>query len=264
MPESDVSFIDVLAAESERAAAALELAPATARVPACPDWTAADLAFHLAEVQDSWLHHVRQADVSADTVPETERPPDGELVALLRDRSAALVGALRAADPTSPCWSWSPSGGTVSWVRRRQAHEALIHRVDAEQVAGLPVTQPDPALAADGVDEMVTVMLSGLPDWARFSADGTRIRLTCPDSGRSWLLAFGRFVGTSPTSGTRYDEECVEAVTDDPEPATATVSASSWNLDLWLWGRADAEVLDVTGDASAVARLRAVIADSSQ
>ena len=45
---------------------------------------------------------------------------------------------------------------------RRQAHEALVHRVDAEQTAGLPVTDPGVALAADGVDEMLGVMVSGL------------------------------------------------------------------------------------------------------
>ena len=39
---------------------------------------------------------------------------------------------------------------TVGYIRRRQAHEALIHRLDAELTAGA-VTPLDPDLAADGV-----------------------------------------------------------------------------------------------------------------
>ena len=75
-----------------------------------------------------------------------------------------------------------PTGGTVGWVLRRQAHEALVHRVDAEQTAGLPVTDPGVVLAADGVDEMLGVMVSGLPEWASFTPDGQRVRLHATDA----------------------------------------------------------------------------------
>ena len=114
---------------------------------------------------------------------------------------------------------------------RRQAHEALVHRVDAEQTAGLPVTDPGVALAADGVDEMLGVMVSGLPAWATFTPDGQRVRLLATDAGREWVMAFGRFHGTSPTTGKEYDEECGELVGGAPwegedEDVTATVAGS--------------------------------------
>ena len=91
-----------------------------------------------------------------------------------------------------------------------------MHRVDGEQTAGLPVTDPGVALAADGVDEMLGVMVSGLPAWATFTPDGQRVRLLAPDAGREWVVAFGRFHGTSPTTGTEYDEECGELVGGAP------------------------------------------------
>ncbi|WP_238993563.1 hypothetical protein [Nocardioides caldifontis] len=56
---------------------------------------------------------------------------------------------------------------TVGYIRRRQAHEALIHRLDAELTAGT-VTALDPTLASDGVDEALDVMFGGCPPWGSF------------------------------------------------------------------------------------------------
>ena len=50
----------------------------------------------------------------------------------------------------------------MGFVRRRQAHEALIHRIDAELTAGRR-TPVDPLLGADGVDEALRVMYGGVP-----------------------------------------------------------------------------------------------------
>jgi uncharacterized protein (TIGR03083 family) len=264
-----MDYAGVIAQESARMADALAQAPLTAPVPSCSDWSAADLAYHLGEVQDFWSQIVGNAPAGPDDADDTERLADDELVPFLRTRTEALLAALAAHDPADPCWSWSSTGGTVGWVLRRQAHEALVHRVDAEQTAGLPVTDPGIALAADGVDEMLGVMVSGLPAWATFTPDGQRVRLLATDAEREWVLAFGRFHGTSPTTGTEYDEECGELVGGAPwegedEDVTATVAGPAWDLELWLWGRGGAEGLTVEGDHAAVDRLRAVIVDSTQ
>ena len=64
---------------------------------------------------------------------------------------------------------------------RRQPHEALIHRVDAELAAGAP-TGLDEALATDGVDEILTVMIDchDIPVWSRFEPDGSTAALSTP------------------------------------------------------------------------------------
>lgn len=266
---SPAHYAEVIGQESARAADALDRAPASAPVPSCGDWDAADLAFHLAEVQDFWSQVVAHAPAGPDDAEDTERRPDDELVAFLRSRTDALLSALRSHHPDEPCWSWSSTGGTVEWVYRRQAHEALVHRVDAEQAAGLPVTDPGVVLAGDGVDEMLAVMVSGLPEWAGFTADGARVRLRASDAEREWVVAFGRFHGTSPTTGTTYDEDCAELVGGAPwegedDDVSATVSGRAWDLELWLWGRGPLETLELEGDPAAVERLRTVIVGSTQ
>ncbi|NNH08948.1 maleylpyruvate isomerase N-terminal domain-containing protein [Cellulomonas fimi] len=277
-PSAALPFSDVIRTESARAADVLAAAPPDARVPACPDWSAGDLAHHLGEVQGFWAQVVALAgpdavvDLGGDPpagVVEPPRPPEEELVGGLRGASATLLDALAAHGPSERCWSWSAHGGDVAWVLRRQAHEVLVHRVDAEQVAGVPVTPPDVAVAADGVDEMLAVMMSGLPDWASFTPDpAARVRVVARDAGRSWLVALGRFTGTSPRTGATYDLDAGELVARDlpavEAGAAATVTGTAWDLDRWLWGRGTLEVLEVDGDAAVVDRFRAVLVESSQ
>ena len=68
--------------------------------------------------------------------PEPERPASYDaLLAAFDAAHAALVAELEAADPADEAWTWSREQ-TVGFTIRRQAHEALIHRLDAEQAAG--------------------------------------------------------------------------------------------------------------------------------
>lgn len=106
-------------------------------------------------------------------------------------------------------------------------------------------------------------MVSGLPPWAVFTPDGSRVRLRATDATRDWVLAFGRFTGTSPKTGKTYDDECAELVADAGDVA-ATVSGTAWDLDLWLWGRASEGAVDLTGEQAVCERLRAVIVESTQ
>ena len=104
---------------------------------------------------------------------------------------------LAATPPDTPAWTWSEDQ-TVGFIRRRQAHEALIHRVDAELTAGRR-TPMDPGLSADGVDEALRVMYGGVPPWGIFTPTGAgTLRLRAPDTGNTWLVTTGRFTGTDP------------------------------------------------------------------
>ncbi|WP_273653795.1 maleylpyruvate isomerase family mycothiol-dependent enzyme [Cellulomonas fimi] len=275
---SPLPFAEVIREESARAADALAAAPPDARVPACPDWSAADLAYHLGETQDFWSRIVGLAapdavvDVGGDPpggFDGPEREPDDALVPFLRTRTGALLDAFAGHDPSERCWSWSPNGGDVAWALRRQAHEALVHRVDAEQVAGLPVTDPAVEVAADGVDEMLAVMMSGLPPWATFTPDDAgRVLVVASDAGRSWLVELGRFTGTSPRTGNTYDLDAGELVARDVTAGDAqvavTLTGSAWDLDRWLWGRGPLDAVTVEGERAVVDRLRAVLVESSQ
>ena len=153
------TYLDHIRTESARFRAVLADCDPSARVPTCPDWDAADLLWHLAGVQLFWAKVVRHRPASPDD-PEigeeeaAQRPESyAELLDAFDDYSHALATELERADPEAEAWHWS-GDNRVGTSYRRQAHEALIHRIDAELTAGVPVTPLDPALADDGVAEV--------------------------------------------------------------------------------------------------------------
>lgn len=227
----------VVAAESRRFLAVLADVDLVDEVPSCPGWHVADLVWHLAEVHGFWAQvagHLLQDPSEAD---DLERPEDAALHAFASSRRAELLDALARRSPADRCWSWSELGGDIAWVARRQAHEALIHRVDAELAAGVAVGTCDPALAADGVDELVGGFLVGVPAWATWTPDGTTVALDCTDVGRRTVLGLGRMTGTSPDSGRSYDLDAAELLDHHVEMVDVEVAGDAWDLDRWLWGR---------------------------
>ena len=134
----ELDFLDHLELESARFAEAIDSAPPEAPVPSCPDWNADDLLWHLGEVQWFWGTIVRETADRAEQAEELKPPRPGDragLPAFYERASRELADVLAAAPPDTPAWTWSEDQ-TVGFIRRRQAHEALIHRVDAELTAG--------------------------------------------------------------------------------------------------------------------------------
>jgi uncharacterized protein (TIGR03083 family) len=235
-----------------------------APVPSCPRWNLADLAWHIAEVQHFWGTIVDRLADSPDEVERFDRPADEALIDYVAAGQVELMSALRRRSAEDRCWSWHPAGTTVGWVARRQAHEALIHRVDAELAAGWEVTPAGLEVAIDGVDEILGVLIDGpLPPWAEFVSEDTRLAIEPSDFPERWVLEFGRFTGTSPDSGTTYDEDDAR-VSDDGGDADAIVTGLASDLYLWLWGRASESDLEITGDRSLAPRLRAIAVGATQ
>jgi uncharacterized protein (TIGR03083 family) len=257
-----LNYLNAIVTESARFADVLRDTPGTSRVPSCPDWSMSDLGWHLAEVQYFWASIVENLFASPEAVPDLERPEDTELSSLFDIQSTRLVAALQARNPDDECWSWYQRGANVGWVRRRQAHEALIHRVDAELTEG-SISPIDEDLAADGVDEILTTMLdsSDIPDWSRFEPDGTTAAIASPH--RTWTMVLGRFIGTSPVTGNMYDDPAVvlQPIADIP---TVTISGPGTGLDLWLWGRGNTVGLGVEGDPALLDVIRAAAAAATQ
>jgi uncharacterized protein (TIGR03083 family) len=256
-------FVVLVREESGRLLDAVDGVDLAAPVPSCPGWSVADLLAHLAEVQDTWAQVVGQLLEDPEEIVELPRPADAALRATLADRTTALVAALSSRSPSARCWSWSELGADVAWVARRQAHEAIVHRVDGELAAGVEVTPVAPEVAADGVDELVRGFLVGVPDWARLDLDGVTVGVWCTDVGSRHVLALGRMTGTSPTSGRSYDLPAASLA--DPEtPVDGEVTGPAWAVDRWLWGRGGTDELTVRGDADHVTRLRELVADATQ
>lgn len=253
-------YLDHIRTESARFRAVLAGCDPEARVPGCPDWTAADLLWHLTGVQQFWTRIVRDRPVGpGEDWTEPERPASyDELLAAFDEHSAGFVSALEAADPAEPAWSWSEEQ-TVAFTFRRQAHEALIHRLDAEQTAGL-VSPLDPELAADGVAEALAVMFGGTPSWGTFTPLPHHVRVDVTDRDESVWVQVGHFTGTDPGSGTRYDElEDVSVVTDPGGEPDVVVDGPAGALDAWLWRRGDDQDIRVAGDRAVYDHFRRAV-----
>src|SRR4051794_5928341 len=180
------AYLDHIRAESARFREVLTGCDPAARVPACPDWDAADLLWHLAGVQLFWAKVIRHRPAGPDDPEIADEPPAqrpetyAELLDTFDDFSHALVTELERADPSAPAWHWSPVQ-TVGTSHRRQAHEALIHRLDAEQTTGT-VTPLEPTLSADGVLELFEIMYGGEPPaWGRVEHSPARVSVELTD-----------------------------------------------------------------------------------
>jgi uncharacterized protein (TIGR03083 family) len=175
-------------------------------------------------------------------------PPDlsgREPLGLLRESLATLVSELRTRGPAAVSYTWYPPDQTVGFWFRRMAQETAVHRVDVE-LAHSALTPVDASLAADGIDEVLVVMLAG--DWSDFpveEAAGSVVDLSA--GGRTWRVRLDR------TAVAVTEHAADPSITDG---ANAVVSGDPSDLLLWAWGRAPIDPLTVDGDAEAVAALR--------
>lgn len=231
-----------------------------ARVPTCPDWSAADLLWHLANVQRFWAGVIVDRPAEKDEADEPERPSAyADLLAAFDEWSAALLGALEGVDVKEQAWTWSDDH-TVGFILRRQAHEALIHRLDAELAAG--VTSELPAeLAADGVQEVLAVMYGGCPPWGSWEPLPHFARIDCTDTGDEIWVQLGLFSGTDPDGGDVIVDEEDFHVVEEPEDIEpdVVIDGPAGALDAWLWHRGDESELSVVGDSEVRQRFLSVV-----
>ena len=137
------TYLQHIRDESQRFRDVLADCDPAAGVPTCPDWRADDLLWHLGEVQHWWTWMVTNRPKGPDDYAEPQRAQDhAGLLAFFDEQYAALVDALAVADPADEAWTWHPEHKNVAFILRRQAHEALIHRRDAELAAHAALAVP--------------------------------------------------------------------------------------------------------------------------
>ncbi|MBF4769839.1 maleylpyruvate isomerase N-terminal domain-containing protein [Nocardioides agariphilus] len=251
-------YLSAIESESIRFREVLADAQPGAPVPTCPAWTAFDLLHHLAETQGHWAWVVANRPKDPTDRPEAPRAASyAEALTAFDEASAALVAALREADPADPAWTWSDDQ-SVGFILRRQAHEALIHRLDAELTSLGHFTDLDAALAADGVDEVLDVMYGGCPEWGEFFPLPHYIRVELTDTGEDVWVQLGRFHGTDP-DGIEHEEDDIHVVADPGIEADAVISSPAGVMDARLWRRGDGDAIHLAGDLGIVDHFRRVI-----
>lgn len=234
-----MEIVDFLSATERDGAAfadAIEVAGLSTRVEACPEWSTADLLWHLAEVHDFWRTIVGDHRDTWEGYQQPVRPADDELVAFYREGLAATLEVLAAADPQQANWTWS-NDHSAGFVIRRMAHETAVHNWDAQQAAGNDAAV-DATLASDGIDEFLTHMLGdGSVD--REPVGGS-VHLHCTDVAGEWTIR--------PSEAHGFE------VTREHAKGDAAIRGAASDILLALWRRRGIETVDVVGDASVAAR----------
>ena len=238
--------------EARRFAEVLAAADPRARVPTCPDWTAADLLWHLTEVHLFWgailadgVQAVEQ--VEAADAGKPDRPATIAETLPLRERATAeLIDQLSRLDDDEPRWSWWSADQTVGFTRRMQTYEATMHRVDAELTACQSVGPIAPEVAAGSIDHCVDVMWGWLEPWATYEPQ-TVMELVADDLDQRWLVEVGHWFGTEPESGRTWDfPRAVRATGGNP---AVRVTAPVVDLARWAWVRGG--TAEITGEPEA-------------
>ncbi|MPZ79772.1 MAG: maleylpyruvate isomerase family mycothiol-dependent enzyme [Actinophytocola sp.] len=175
--------------------AAVVAAGPDATVPTCPEWTVRALVRHIARVHD-WALQALRADPAGER-PERARPPEdwADLLAWWDHRVATLLDTLKSGGPDAPAWVFhSGTASTAAFWARRQAHETAIHRLDAEHAragsdgaAAVPSLVFEPELAADGIDELLVLMIPRKLARERPDVEGT-VLFHAADAGRAWTV----------------------------------------------------------------------------
>jgi len=204
-------------------------------IPGCPDWTLKDLLDHVSGAT-RWMTKCVSEGVAAQKriLPPA---PDGreELLDWFNQSIDELLTVLSRTPPDALVWT--PIRGSLgsAWWRRKAALEVAIHRTDAEQALGAPPGTIDARLALDGIDEYAEEFL---PLMLRAVAEPPPVTavLLSPDD-----IDDSRTLSLIPAGN--------EA---DPGEPHVEITASAYELLLWMWNRLPAGTLSVRGDDTVV------------
>ena len=176
-------------------------------VPTCPGWTFRQLATHLGRGH-RWAAQIvatrATAPIPMREVADGKLPEDPARHAEWLNAGAGQVVEAVTAAGSDPVWTFNGMRQADFWARRR-AHEAAVHLADAQLAAGRDVDLA-PDLAADGVDEWLTLVLAGTEGPAEFaqtraqelSGDGQSLHFHATDPG---LADTGEWLVTRTRSG---------------------------------------------------------------
>ena len=177
-------------------AAVLAAGDLAAPVPGCPGWDLRALGDHVGNVHRWVTVAVEQGHPNTPGVV----PPPGrdDLVAWYAATARELVLTLEATAPDAACWTLAEPRTAAFWVRR-QVHETVLHGWDAQESQGVP-DPIDEVVAADGVDEVLTMFLPRQVRKGRMAELDRAVALEASDTGMRWQVGPGTPVGTVTAS----------------------------------------------------------------
>lgn len=234
MPGMDATtLIAYLEIDGPLLAQAAERAGWGAPVPGT-EWDVRTLVTHVGGVQRWAADAIRTSAAS----PATEAgnavgtgPGDAELLDWFNAGHADVVAALHAAPDDLETFAFLPADSPKHFWARRQAHEAAIHRVDAQAAAGMAITTFRAGFAQDGIAEL----LLGFGRRRSNAIERPASLALIANDGPSWDIHFG---------GERIEAHSACGFGE----SDAVVAGTSCELYRWLWNRPSGA--QVSGDES--------------
>ncbi|MFM7534412.1 MAG: maleylpyruvate isomerase family mycothiol-dependent enzyme [Acidimicrobiales bacterium] len=240
-----VEQLAALRTEADTLVAACRLAGPDAPVPSCPGWDIAALAGHVGFVH-RWAARIVTTGNRPGKGELGERPDRTGAIDYLAAGIAPLIDALGAADPTAPCWNFSPAPQVAGFWLRRQVQETAVHRWDAQTATGTQ-TPIAAAVAADGLAEVFDVQIPqvlAVPDRPRVDLGGS-LHLHCTDTEGEWTF--------------RIDGGALSVTVGHSKGDVALRGpASQLLLSMWRRVPVSADGLEVFGDRAVLDRLLAM------
>lgn len=240
--------LSVLDTAGERLGSLATSAGLDADVPTCPGWSVRDLVAHVSTVHRWATAHVRGEDPAAMQDEGALREGVVDLLTFFDEGRIALLGALRAApaDLQAMTFLRDAPAPREFWARR-QAHETMVHMVDA--LAAAVGRWPTAAEAdvntdagVDGIDELLRGFFTR--GSSKLSDGPELVFVAAPsDSERRWVVR----AGASLT---------VDVGDADPGPAVPVrITGTAAQIYLALWNRGDE--VQVTGSSGLLEAWRA-------
>jgi len=230
-----MDFLVAIRRDSDRFYATADSADPTRPVPSCPDWTIADLVWHLGDCHWFWGSDIETRASGPDEIEQAkpERPASyGDVIAWGRAQADRMIQLLETTPDGVAVWTWAldDSEHNVGFIRRHQVQEAAVHRWDIEKAAtGRP--QPiEPEVASDSVDEILAITLP----WGvrRDKPLPGSVHIHCTDTEGEWFV---------------HPDGRVEPIHAKGDVA---IRGTASDLLLALYTRVPIGDLDVIGDAS--------------
>jgi uncharacterized protein (TIGR03083 family) len=210
-------------------------------VPSTPDWTIADLVWHLGEVHWLWATDIelRASDPEQIEASKPARPTTyADVTAWGRSQLDRMIKLLESTPDDVAVWTWAlnESDHTVGFIRRHQVQEVAVHRWDLQSAATNRDPDPiDAEVASDSIDEFLSISLPwGVNDKKPLPGS---VHLHCIDVAGEWFISPNGTVERAHAKG------------------DVAVRGTASDLLLALYNRINIDDLDVIGDASLASQL---------
>lgn len=228
-------YLEAIAADRQALADIAVGSDLELRVPGCPDWSLRDLLGHVSGASRWMAKCVAEGETPQERILPPAPDDRGELLEWFNQSIDELLDVLSGTAPEALVWT--PIRGSLgsAWWRRKAALELAIHRTDAEQAAGGGPGRIDPSLAMDGIDEYAEEFLPLMLHAVAEPPPVTAVLLAPSDIDDSRTLSL-----------------IPAGVDADPGEPQVEITASAYELLLWMWNRIPDGTLSVRGDDTVV------------